>query len=251
MKKHSRNPIFYILAIFIAFFVFVFLFAFLPETQEISINTKNIYMIESQKDPEKALLVQQTKYDTISKSVLTDFNETKIKDGSINYVIELMAQDKLINRENSIIQEVIVNYIENNTDVATDLTYYFMLNRLNEFGTDSDRRLTNQLLVLYLDEKEVILYNQTNTLRPLNEAKVSSQAEIYVSLFEKQKYIFTLFDGGTEEVTVDLFTGETNGDLNKYLDVNNNNRPRVGTIGVDSEFTLSENSYLVKTYIWE
>jgi len=138
-------------------------------------------------------------------------------------------------------QEIITLYLTKKYDLAINLSNSIIEEVLNKYDTELERRWRNYLLLLKFEYDVFILYDQTNVLISIYDAKSISQSKILISPYEFQKYYFKQEAGGVEVVTTNLLRGISDKNISEFRNIEN----------VMEEYTLSNQTYEFKFYIWK
>ena len=209
------------------------------------------YGLEQKRGTDKSsTIIEQTKFQTIADKVKIDLENVKVKDSYNPYIIELLVQNKINNRDNTVAQEILSLYLSNKTNVSKRLTFEYIEPILDHFDAKSDRVWRNHVLLLEYDNKSLPLYNESQLLKPIEKADVIGISSVTVRPYKYQKYYFTLPDRGVELITLNLFTGESDGNISKYIDLATK-KPKVDLRAVESEFIESEDEYILKFVVWK
>lgn len=241
-KKKYRN------FILISFLVLLFIFFLLklPElVNEKNIETDKITSYESVNKPGKIL--EQTKFDIIAKSILFDLKEIKVENMmQINYLVKLIVSDKINNIENSLAQEIVSFYLNNETEIAQNLSKEFVEYKLAQFDEEKEWRWRNYLLYLIDGDEILILYNQTNILRSVYDSEIVALNSIEIKPYEKQIYYVNFKNNTIKTIEVNLITGESDDNISKYINSKDNNN----VVSINSKFIESDKKYIFKILIW-
>ncbi len=239
-KIKSYLPLIIFLALFIAFLLSI-------PTLVNDENNNSIFDEKIKTSGESSEIIEQTKFEQITQSTLQKLEKTQIEDliGTnqyLDYLISPESQVKIKNRENTVAQEIVTLYINNHTKEAKSLMQSILIEELDKYDSEIDRRWRNHLIYIQYENESYILYNQTNVLRDLTEAKIFGHHKIDVKLYDKQKYYFKTGDQKVDIVTVDLNTGNGTEELENYKDITD----------FMTEYEYDNNNiYTIHFYIWK
>ncbi len=233
-----------ILLIFIII-LFIYFLVSLVRTENSNFYSKEIIKTSSASDNLKL-----AKYEYISENLMKDLNSIKVNDLFLEIFLKLILEEKIKNRENSVIQEIINFYVLGDLDIARDISKEFIETYLNNFDLPEERKWRNYQFILFDDEKEFILYEKISLLKSFNESNTSYVSDLDVKLFEIQKYVFLKDDNSTDIVLVNLSNNENKDLLFNYINFENSSL-KTGIIDLKIEFIEENKSYKIKFLIWD
>ncbi|MCA9497551.1 MAG: hypothetical protein KC589_11515, partial [Nanoarchaeota archaeon] len=227
--------------------LFVFFLVKIPSFINDEVNYENSFTsFESLNKPGKIL--EQTKIDTIGKDILFDIKNRKVEDTTqIPYLVNLILKDKINNIENSLGQEIISFYLNNNSEIAINLSRELIEYKLNQFDEEKEWRWRNYLFYIINGEKSFILYNQSNILRSVYDSEIIALNSVEIKPYKKQIYHIHFKNDSKKSIEVDLLTQESTENISKYID----SEEKKNVKSINSQFAEAENSYIFKILIWK
>ena len=249
-RKKKADIFFYIFLSILSMIFFYFLTQIPNYVNEHSSFDEEMYYVNIGSSSNQNEILEKTKFEVISKTVMNDFKNVKIKDSYNDYIIDLTVKNKIINRENTIAQEVLTLYLRGKEDQAREMAKRFIIEGLNGFDVPKDWRWRNHVLYFDVRDERVVIFNESNLLIPFENATTSGDFEFEIAIYEFQKFYLTFPDGLKETITSNILTGESDGDLNEYIDINYGNKPRVDLRSLRTEFIESEEKYAFRFLIW-
>lgn len=197
---------------------------------------------------ENSKAILETKYNLMLDNIVMNFNETKINEMNDPFLIELIIDNKISNKEHTLAQELIKLYEKNYSSEMHILAENIINFNINKFESPEESRWTNQLFLFRYYDEEIIMHNVSNLLIGFNESKsFAIKKSFFISPYEKEKYDIYFINGTNETIIVDLITREGEERLEKFTNINNSKNIK----NMKSEFISSQENYLFEFYIWK
>lgn len=240
LKKNKSNIIF--LAILL---LFISLLTSVPSlVNNAKTKSETVYFNEDAIDP-----YEKEKFEYISKTVLDDITNLKINSINMNYVNYLIYEDKIINRDHTIGQEIVAQYVNGNINISKNLAREFVEMSMNKVESKKERIWRNHRLSFEHRGKEEILYEDTKLLVTPIESKYVAIGSKIITPYKFQIYTFTFDDGTQENVTLNLLTNEGEEQLSNYIDFETDT-PKMNFTSIESKFVNSNDRFELKFIIW-
>lgn len=252
MEKKTVSEFLKNLFIFVVVIIvfLAFLFYIIPKDEEITENHVKIYGQDSNE-------VLQVKYSMICDEVKSEFENTKIYEINNKYLSELIVDNKISNRENSISQELINLNKKKYYDEIMILSESLIEPILENYDIEQERRWRNY--EFYFDnynfknssksDTSFIFYNKRSILKNFAESEVKANCSFVISPYVKEVYYITLINDTVETVEIDLITFDGEEKLSKYINLNTR-KPIIEIKKIDSGFVRSDEKYEFTFKIW-
>lgn len=249
IKKHSYK--------IIVFFIFILFFLFLVSISIFNNSNLNLNLEDDKVKTtldKSSYIIEKTKYETITSNILYDFSNVKIEDLLYNqYFQYLILTNQIKNRQNSLAQEVIGEYLQDNLSFAKQISKKFINEYLLEFDSSSDIKWRNHRLELYDEEMNLleILYENSHLILNQSKSNILGYYQTNISLFEFEEYTFKFKNNLTKKVRIDLKTKKGEEKLNEYLEfINDTYKPKFEFESINTSFIKSNKTYILKFVIW-
>ena len=151
--------------------LFLFFLISIPSFINDDSSTSNHRIINN--NVESTGIYEETKFKVITQSILSDIDNIKVEDTTNNYIINLLLNDEINNRENTIAQEIVSLYLKNDTQISSELSRNYIEEALDNYDEKKDRVWRNHVLILIdnNNNKTITLYNENIMLRSIYDAK--------------------------------------------------------------------------------
>lgn len=246
----QKNKLFFNLLLSSLFLFFLIFLISIPQliNNEDNFKQDNKILYEGKT---QSKFLEESKFNYITNTLIDELTTIKVGNSQNQYLLYLIVENKIINRENTIAQEIISQYLNNNTEIAKKITKEIIESRLPDFDSENDRRWRNEILTLNYKNKTIKLYENENILRSVYDSEIVGITKKQVKLYKTQKYIFTYPNNSIETITIDLETGQSTGDLGEFIDFKDNNKPKVELKNIEIKFETSNDEYQLKFLIWK
>lgn len=243
-KKRDKQNLIITVVIIIAFLFFLISIPKLINTENSNFNSQN----KITKFGQNSDYLEEKKYKYIAQVVINGLKDDIITYENDEYIKELIINNKIGNRDNSIGQEIIYFYENNKKNIAKKIATNFLEDRLNRIDLEEDRRWRNEILYLIDKDNNIhTLYEKMNILTHPNNAKIIAIDTINISPYEYQIYNITLNNNSNEIITINILENKNLINLSKYTNIENQNNYKE----INSYFIESKNiSYQFKFMIW-
>lgn len=194
-------------------------------------------------------ILEITKFQVISDAVIKDFTETKVEDSMSSVAIDLIVQNKINNKQNSLAQEMISLYQKKEFADVEDLAYDIIETRLDKYDKKEDRKWRNEALYIFYKDETYLIYENINLIKKVEDSEIVGFTKTTIKPYSYQKYHF-VFENGTEEiVTVDLKTKQSDKDLGQFIDIETG-KPEMEFKDLKVEFVESDDEYIIEFVVW-
>lgn len=193
--------------------------------------------------------LEENKFNYISETIITDLKHKKISDENSPYILNLISNNQIDNRDNSIGQEILYLYLNEKPTQARELATNFIENRLDLFDSKVERKWRNEVLYLIDGEDSIELYEHAPLLKSPYDAQTLGVSVIKISPYQYQIYKITLNNDSEDIIKIDLSNtnNNSNAKLNKYLGIENKDNYKY----INSSFIESNKTYEFKFLIWK
>jgi hypothetical protein len=195
-------------------------------------------------------ILEITKFQVISDAVIQDFVNTTIEDSNSQVAIDLILENKITNKQNSVGQELISLYERKELKEVEDLSYDIIENRLEKYDKPQDRKWRNEALYIFHGNETYLVYENINLLVKVPDSDIVGLSKAVIRPYAYQKYIFTYKNGTKEIITIDLKTKEADKDISEFIDIETG-KPKIELEDLKIEFIESEEEYLMQFVIWK
>jgi len=252
MKKINikENRVKIIIYLFIFLILILIISSFFSINKEITIDSKySNKTLYTQNKKINSLI--DYKYLYLTKLGLKEFNDTKVTDYNNNFITNLIYNNKIFDKDDSLAQEVVYFYILNKTNLSTELTKIFFTQFLQKFDADEKIQWRDQVIIFIdpYENKKVTLFNKSSLLITYNKSTYKGEYETSVSLYNKIAY-YLYFKNGTVEIYNISLT-----DKDALLNIKNkifpNNKFNTKLKDVKKKYYYSKKKYYLLFKIWK
>lgn len=211
------------------------------------------YALESpviQENQTTGKILEITKFQVISDAVISDFVDTKVEDSNSKVAIDLIVQNKINNKQNSLAQEIISLYQRKEFADVKNLADEIIETRLEKYDKAQDRKWRNEALYIFHDNETYLIYENINLIKKIENSEIVGFTKTTVKPYAYQKYHFTFTNGTVEVVTVDLKTKKADKDLGQFIDIETG-KPKMEFKDLKIEFVESSDEYIVEFVVWK
>ncbi len=203
---------------------------------------------------ESSLLIEETKLNLISNDIIEVLSNVTISDMSNNkYIATLIVDDMIVNKDNSIGQEIVHLYLSNNTEIAKNVINIVMELILNKYDEPMDWKWRNYQILLSKNLEYVVLYNHTPLLVDIYNNQIASLDKTSIFLNKYQMYNISFENGSSKLFSVDLANSDISNastEIFKYVDLGSGKfKGDAETLNTFFEKDLT-NEYIFEILIW-